>query len=52
LAVKGLHFVEGFGHLTLEDVLYSGAIGDRVAVEEDARGCGKVERGNGGAVVF
>jgi hypothetical protein len=52
LAVKGLHFVEGFGLLVLEDVLYSGAIGDRVAVEEDARGCGEVERGNGAAVVF
>ena len=52
LAVKGLHFVEGFRHLVLEDVLYSGAIGDRVAVEEDARGCGEVERGDGAAVVF
>jgi hypothetical protein len=38
--------------LVQKDVLYSGAIGDRVAVEEDARRCRKVEGGNGAAITL
>ena len=52
LAVKGLYFIKCLGHLFQEDVLHSGTVGDRVAVEEDARRCGKVERGDGAAVVL
>lgn len=51
LAVEGLSFVVGGGHLVHKDILYSGAIGDGVAIKYNCGWGGCVE-GTDGVAVF